>query len=315
MFAANWVARRVLRCVCGPVRAISPLDAEAPALLHYGRSLSPARQTACCRLRLTPPLTCPCRSRVPKYIPDFREAFDHFCLHAGGWMGGQGIRGQGCMPPASVQLRHSPGPPGILSLACGLNLAPAFPCNLCTTPMHRAGGRGVVEGLSKQLGLTPRQMEPSANTLHWCVVGLWWASGVKRASTRCFFGGSQRACARHTVPCLTCGQKRSLLVQAYLLWAGMRRRAGMLLYSSRCPWSRCWSPKPSLSMQPSLPCAASLRPAHPTCMHATLAERPTTPAGTATPAAVLSGTASASSRACRACVVATLCGRFVTKPL
>lgn len=156
-----------------------------------------------CMLPISLDATFTCRSRVPKYIPDFREAFDHFCLHAGGWMGGQGIRGQGCRPPASVQLRHSPGPPGILSLACGLNLAPAFPCNLCTTPMHRAGGRGVVEGLSKQLGLTPRQMEPSANTLHWWVVGLWWASGVKRASTRCFSGGSQRACARHTVPCLT----------------------------------------------------------------------------------------------------------------
>jgi len=29
------------------------------------------------------------------------------------------------------------------------------------------GGRGVVEGLSKQLGLTQRQMQPSANTLYW----------------------------------------------------------------------------------------------------------------------------------------------------
>ncbi|KAL4420938.1 hypothetical protein ABPG77_001421 [Micractinium sp. CCAP 211/92] len=63
MFAANWVARKVLRL------------------------------------------------RVPRYIPDFKEAFDHFCLHV--------------------------------------------------------GGRGVVEGLSKQLGLNPRQMAPSANTLHW----------------------------------------------------------------------------------------------------------------------------------------------------
>ncbi|KAL4452786.1 hypothetical protein ABPG75_008448 [Micractinium tetrahymenae] len=51
------------------------------------------------------------RLRVPRYIPDFKEAFDHFCLHV--------------------------------------------------------GGRGVVEGLSKQLGLSPRQMAPSANTLHW----------------------------------------------------------------------------------------------------------------------------------------------------
>ncbi|KAL4855401.1 3-ketoacyl-CoA synthase 1 [Chlorella vulgaris] len=51
------------------------------------------------------------RLSVPKYVPDFKQAFNHFCLHA--------------------------------------------------------GGRGVVEGLSKQLGLGPRQMAPSANTLHW----------------------------------------------------------------------------------------------------------------------------------------------------
>lgn len=51
------------------------------------------------------------RARVAPYVPDFRKAFDHFCLHA--------------------------------------------------------GGRGVVEGLSKQLGLDARRMAPSANTLHW----------------------------------------------------------------------------------------------------------------------------------------------------
>jgi 3-ketoacyl-CoA synthase len=49
--------------------------------------------------------------RVAPYVPDFRRAFDHFCLHA--------------------------------------------------------GGRAVVEGLSRQLGLTEAQMAPSANTLHW----------------------------------------------------------------------------------------------------------------------------------------------------
>jgi len=48
---------------------------------------------------------------VAPYVPDFRKAFDHFCLHA--------------------------------------------------------GGRGVVEGLSAQLGLDDRQMAPSANTLYW----------------------------------------------------------------------------------------------------------------------------------------------------
>ena len=49
--------------------------------------------------------------RLAPYVPDFKKAFDHFCLHA--------------------------------------------------------GGRGVVEGLSRQLGLTDKQMAPAANTLYW----------------------------------------------------------------------------------------------------------------------------------------------------
>lgn len=48
---------------------------------------------------------------IAPYVPDFRKAFNHFCLHA--------------------------------------------------------GGRGVVEGLSKQLGLSAEKMAPSANTLYW----------------------------------------------------------------------------------------------------------------------------------------------------
>lgn len=49
--------------------------------------------------------------KVAPYVPDFKRAFNHFCLHV--------------------------------------------------------GGRGVVEGLSKQLGLSKHQMSPSANTLYW----------------------------------------------------------------------------------------------------------------------------------------------------
>lgn len=51
------------------------------------------------------------KMRVAPYVPDFKKAFDHFCLHA--------------------------------------------------------GGRGVVEGLSKQLALDARRMSPSANALYW----------------------------------------------------------------------------------------------------------------------------------------------------
>jgi len=32
----------------------------------------------------------------------------------------------------------------------------------------RAGGRGVIEGLGKQLNLDRRQVEPSFNSLYWC---------------------------------------------------------------------------------------------------------------------------------------------------
>ena len=44
-------------------------------------------QLACAgspRLWPLPPCPCARRLRVPRYIPDFRQAFDHFCLHAGG---------------------------------------------------------------------------------------------------------------------------------------------------------------------------------------------------------------------------------------
>ena len=40
----------------------------------------------------------------------------------------------------------------------------------CLSPLP-AGGRGVVEGLSKQLGLPPDKMAPSANALYWCAGG------------------------------------------------------------------------------------------------------------------------------------------------
>ena len=62
-------------------------------------------------------LVCSLTFRTPPCLPpplraaDFKQAFDHFCLHA--------------------------------------------------------GGRGVVEGLSKQLGLPTDKVAPSANTLHW----------------------------------------------------------------------------------------------------------------------------------------------------
>ncbi|KAL3140381.1 3-ketoacyl-CoA synthase 11 [Trebouxia sp. C0009 RCD-2024] len=61
--------------------------------------------------------------RWQEYVPDFKQAFDHFCLHA--------------------------------------------------------GGRGVIEGLGSQLGLSQRQLEPSASTLYWygntSSSSLWYA--------------------------------------------------------------------------------------------------------------------------------------------
>lgn len=64
-----------------------------------------------------------------------------------------------------------------MPLPCRVMLLGVFPAACCITlfslqPPHRrptplTGGRGVVEGLSKQLGLNPTQMAPSANALYW----------------------------------------------------------------------------------------------------------------------------------------------------
>jgi 3-ketoacyl-CoA synthase len=71
----------------------------------------------------------PPASAPAPYTPDFRRAFDHFCLHA--------------------------------------------------------GGRGVIEGLSKQLGLAPDKAAPSYNSLYWygntSSASLWYALGYIEA--------------------------------------------------------------------------------------------------------------------------------------
>lgn len=78
---------------CSPVRE---LDAFCSTVCALGAMKLPLRS-----LNHTPAAVAPatCRLRVPRYIPDFREAFNHFCLHAGGWQQGvgqaQGV-GLGC---------------------------------------------------------------------------------------------------------------------------------------------------------------------------------------------------------------------------
>lgn len=73
---------------------------------------------------LLPPASAP-----PPYTPDFKKAFDHFCLHA--------------------------------------------------------GGRGVIEGLSKQLALPAEKAAPSFNSLYWygntSSASLWYALGYIEA--------------------------------------------------------------------------------------------------------------------------------------
>lgn len=118
---------------------------------------------------------------MPRYIPDFKEAFDHFCLHVGGlpafpastWA----VLPTSVRPTAqnsSVSVAAVDGCCCFDSLEAALvqwllsssRAAPStYPASMHIAA--RAGGRGVVEGLSKQLGLNPRQMAPSANTLHW----------------------------------------------------------------------------------------------------------------------------------------------------
>ena len=71
----------------------------------------------------------PPSSAPPPYVPDFKRAFDHFCLHA--------------------------------------------------------GGRGVIEGLSKQLALPADKAAPSYNSLFWygntSSASLWYALGYIEA--------------------------------------------------------------------------------------------------------------------------------------
>lgn len=103
--------------------AVATLSCPGSCLRVAPWILSKAQSRAadsCHALRQMPPLLLIARpvdspaSLNRQLLPsaDFKMAFDHFCLHA--------------------------------------------------------GGRGVVEGLSKQLSLPPSKMAPSANTLHWC---------------------------------------------------------------------------------------------------------------------------------------------------
>ena len=75
---------------CGE-SACRPRSASLPANLACLPAALLAALLPCCPVGTLrswraqqPPAPLCCRLRVPRYIPDFREAFDHFCLHAGG---------------------------------------------------------------------------------------------------------------------------------------------------------------------------------------------------------------------------------------
>jgi len=129
------------------------------------------------------------------YVPDFRRAFDHFCLHAGanpkpnptplglpqgarpcvmrsaragGRLGACMVRScgvcEGHAPVAWAEVWQAVQ----VSLLCLVQPRRAA-WWLSAARAGRAGGRGVIEGLGKQLNLDRRQVEPSFNSLYWCV--------------------------------------------------------------------------------------------------------------------------------------------------
>ena len=62
-------------------------------------------------------------------------------------------------------------------ISCKIDIARFHRCD-CWVIAH-AGGRGVIEGLGSQLGLSQRQLEPSSSTLYWygntSSSSLWYA--------------------------------------------------------------------------------------------------------------------------------------------
>ena len=125
------------------------------------------------------------RRSVKPYVPDFKRAFQHFCLHAGGHF--SILAASLCAPSVycGAPVMHS-------QVIYFLHLAAREDMSLtihrlqdqapssfgsthhCVGPFMAslteswgacAGGRGVVEGLSRQLDLTAEQTAPSAATL------------------------------------------------------------------------------------------------------------------------------------------------------
>ena len=107
--------------------------------------------------------------RPPAYVPNFSKAFDHFCLHAGAH----------CLSYRHISTcgacRFAWGS-HMLDLTCtqarcSCHSSPIAPSSRvqsrsmnCLSP---AGGRGVIDGLGKQLALPDRQLEPSYASLYW----------------------------------------------------------------------------------------------------------------------------------------------------
>lgn len=93
--------------------------------------------------------------KVDMYLPDFKRGIDHFCIHAGMCMSMHHIVNDEIL----MDCRMDCAPPSVL--CCVL---------LC------AGGRGVIDGIEKNLKLSPVDVEASRDTLYrlvgWLVGGL-----------------------------------------------------------------------------------------------------------------------------------------------
>lgn len=118
------------------------------------------------------------RLKVRSYIPDFKLAFEHFCIHTGE----QRLMGRGC-PGSGFAAAPGEAESDCCSfLPLGSPEWPTSPRNV-PPPFSPAGGRGVIDAIEKQLELLPEHVGPSRETLYrygnissssiWCAWYRW----------------------------------------------------------------------------------------------------------------------------------------------
>jgi hypothetical protein len=139
------------------------------------------------------------KKRVPNYIPDFKLAFEHVCIHTGGFSGAA-LRAPclpraprlacSLLPPPSQRTSRRARPLPSPHPNPGSNPDPPThpPTPHPTRPPTPPGGRGVIDEIEKQLALSPAMVEPSRAVLYRygniSSSSIWWVGrgGVHAAS-------------------------------------------------------------------------------------------------------------------------------------